>query len=56
MHPAVATSGRARLPSFIAENGEAEVEFIETDADACMPAQARRFGITDLQHWIDLCA
>jgi hypothetical protein len=41
-----------------AEDGarvEAAWELASLDGD-CAPALARHFRITDLQHWLDLCA
>jgi hypothetical protein len=34
---------------------EAAWEWASLDGD-CAPALARHFRITDLQHWLDLCA
>lgn len=58
MTPASTTSDRKNHPNLAAEKRETAVDFAETDAqdDGHLPALARRFHITDLQHWLDLSA
>jgi hypothetical protein len=58
MSPASTTSDRKTHATLAAETREPGVDFAETDAqdDGHLPALARRFHITDLQHWLDLCA
>jgi hypothetical protein len=54
-------STRPDTPAADAESGddgpavEAAREWASLDGD-CAPALARHFRITDLQHWLDLCA
>jgi hypothetical protein len=45
-------------PAPFLKQGQREADFVEADAPhaACLPALARHFRITELQHWIDLSA
>jgi hypothetical protein len=58
MTPASTTSDRKTHANTTAETREAAVLFAETDVqdEGHLPALARRFHITDLQHWLDLSA
>ena len=55
---AISNTPQRDTPFPVPEPRETGVDFAETDAqdDGCLPALARRFRITDMQHWIDLCA
>jgi hypothetical protein len=58
MIPRSTTSDGITTPTSAAAKWETAVDFAETDAqdDGNLPALARRFHITDPQHWLDLCA
>jgi hypothetical protein len=58
MSAASTISDRKTHTTIAAEKREPGADFGETDAqdDGHLPALARRFHITDLQHWLDLSA
>jgi hypothetical protein len=56
--PPVSNNPQRDTPLPVPEARDTGADFPETDVqdDGCLPALAGRFRITDLQHWIDLCA
>ncbi len=58
MIPVVNTPTHEIAPVFVPESWDAPADIVETDAqdDGTLSALARRFPITDLQHWLDLSA
>jgi hypothetical protein len=58
MIPVVSTPTHEIPPVAVPQCWEMLADFVETDAqnEGQLPTLACRLNITDLQHWIDLCA